>query len=177
MTEHAGTPLTIHAVTPQLQRKVEVKSAAFGEGQSIPPEFARDGDDVSPALSWEAVDEVNFWTLICEDPDAPRETPWVHWMIANIPGKRTNLPQGVEKIAHVEAVGQATQGRNDYGDIGWGGPQPPAGHGVHHYHFQLFGTSERLPFKPDTTLQEALQALKGLTLVSGELVGTYEIPG
>ena len=56
------------------------------------------------------------------------------------------------------------------------GPRPPEGHGVHRYHFQLFGLFERLPDDPDTPPGELLNMLKSQTLVAGEMIATYERP-
>jgi phosphatidylethanolamine-binding protein (PEBP) family uncharacterized protein len=68
------------------------------------------------------------------------------------------------------------QGRNDSGGSGWFGPKPPAGHGVHHYHFQLFALDGRLDLHPDADVRTLVDAIKGRTLADGELVGTYEVP-
>jgi phosphatidylethanolamine-binding protein (PEBP) family uncharacterized protein len=61
------------------------------------------------------------------------------------------------------------------GGHGWYGMKPPAGHGVHHYHFQLFALNRALPFDAGASVDELVQAMKGCTIASGELVGTYEI--
>ena len=68
------------------------------------------------------------------------------------------------------------KGRNTAGGSGWFGPQPPAGHGVHHYHFQLFALDGRLELHPDADVRTLVDAIKGRTLAEGELVGTYEVP-
>ena len=36
--------------------------------------------------------------IICDDPDAPRELPWVHWIIYNISAGITSLPENVLKV-------------------------------------------------------------------------------
>src|SRR5690606_40624535 len=59
---------------------------------------------------------------------------------------------------------------------GWFGPRPPAGHGLHHYYFQLFALDAPLDMGPQTPLAELLNALKGHTIAQGELVATYEAP-
>jgi hypothetical protein len=66
------------------------------------------------------------------------------------------------------------QGNNSAGEVGYFGPRPPDGHGVHHYHFQVFALSNRLDMGPETSFQELTNALKGSTLAEGELVGLYE---
>jgi phosphatidylethanolamine-binding protein (PEBP) family uncharacterized protein len=51
---------------------------AFKDGSSIPVEHTCDGEDSSPALSWDNVPAgIQFIALIVDDPDAPGKT-WVH---------------------------------------------------------------------------------------------------
>ena len=38
-------------------------------------------DNLSPAVEWEDVPGAQHYALIVEDPDAPREKPFVHWMV------------------------------------------------------------------------------------------------
>ena len=53
-------------------------------------------------------------------------------------------------------------------------PQPPPGHGVHHYHFKLYALDAMIDL-PDTTDADGLSAaMAGHILASTELVGTYE---
>jgi len=70
----------------------------------------------------------------------------------------------------------AVQAKNDSGTIGWFGPKPPAGHGVHHYHFQLFALDGPLTLHPlETDVRILTDAIKGRTVASGEVVGTFEV--
>ena len=96
----------------------------------------------------------------------------------DIPGAATGLPQALAGEGRIEtgALKGAIQGRNDAGTQGYFGPRPPVGHGVHHYHFQLFALSKRLGLDPSTPLSELLDALKGATLASAEMVALYEAP-
>ena len=66
------------------------------------------------------------------------------------------------------------QGRNNAKTAGYYGPLPPAGHGVHHYHFQLFALGSSVSLPPDSTLEDLINAMKGNVLAQGELIGTYE---
>jgi Raf kinase inhibitor-like YbhB/YbcL family protein len=173
----AGDDIVIHKVKPQeTGRLLHITSPALDEGGYITDPFSAYYDNISPRLEWSFVPEAAAFALVVEDPDAPRETPFVHWLIWDIPGQATGLPQGVghdRKIAAGELAG-ATQGRNDGGEVGYMGPKPPEGHGVHHYHFQLFALSKRLEMDPNTRLPDLLNALKQTTLASAELVGLYE---
>ncbi len=120
--------------------------------------------------------EAESYALVVQDPDAPTDEAVVHWMIWNIPGNATSLPPGISPRPHLDHPKGAVQGRNTKGVFGYLGPQPPPGHGVHRYHFQLFALDKLLPMSPETPLEELLNALKANTIASAELVGTYEAP-
>ena len=109
---------------------LSIRSPAFDENAEIPDKFTKDGGNVSPELTWSSVPEgTRSFALVVEDPDAPSGT-FRHWAIYDIPGDRMGLKQGED----VSAFGA---GVNDFGNTRYDGPQPPRGHGIHHYHFRL----------------------------------------
>lgn len=111
--------------------------------------------------------------MICDDPDAPGGT-WIHWVIYGIPANATSLPENVAKTDTVAELGGAKQGVNSYGTVGYGGPQPPRGHGVHHYHFRLYALDTELNLAPRVKRQQLDAAMKGHIIGETELVGTYQ---
>ena len=150
---------------------MRLESSAFKDGDPIPDEYSRDGGDASPPLSWSGVPEnARSLVLLCDDPDAPRGT-WVHWVLFDLPPKLTQLPAGVPQGDEPSVGG--VQGKNDYGDVGWGGPQPPRGHGVHHYSFRLSALDRMLKLPPGSTLAQVEAAMKGHVLGEARLTGTY----
>ena len=67
------------------------------------------------------------------------------------------------------------QGENGFHDVGYDGPLPPPGHGVHHYHFRVYALDQPLQFNGKHTDNKSLIAsMSGHILDSGEIVGTYE---
>lgn len=152
-----------------------LQSSAFGAGQKIPKKYTGDGEDVSPPLNWLSVpEETRELVLICEDPDAPTDEPWVHWVIYKIPASAMGLSENVAKAAKPGCPAGAMQGINTWGKTGYGGPHPPKGHGVHHYHFKVYALSKDLSLKPGANKGEVLKAMSGRVLAQGELVGTYQ---
>ncbi len=144
-----------------------VRSAAFAEGGPIPKKHTGEGEDVSPQITWSGAPAATAeFALICDDPDAPRATPWVHWVLYNIPADVKELPEG--------AKGIGTEGVNDSNMAEYNGPMPPRGHGVHHYHFKVYALDAKLGLKPALTKDELLAAMKGRVIAQGEIVGTYE---
>src|SRR4030088_813631 len=131
---------------------IELTSTAFQPGTTIPTQYTGDGADQSPPLHWsEPPDGTQSLALLCDDPDAPRGT-WVHWVLFDLPPTSTGLPAGVP-TSEKPPVGGG-QGKNDHAHIGWGGPQPPRGHGVHHYGFRLYALDKTLNLAPAATLAQ-----------------------
>lgn len=154
-----------------------LSSTAFAEGQPIPPKNTADGGDLSPPLTWSTPPEgTTDLALICEDPDAPRKEPWVHWVIYGIPADARGLPGGVPREGRPPEPAGAVQGKNSWPDlenIGYRGPDPPKGK-VHHYHFTLYAVDMSLPVEPGLTKDQLLRAMSGHVIGRGELIGTYE---
>src|SRR4051812_27110986 len=121
----AGEDIVIHKVRPQeTGRLLVLTSPGIDHSARIADIHSAYHDNLSPALSWTEVLETDAFALVMEDPDAPREKPFVHWMIWDIPGKATGLPRGVPtdgRIGSGELKG-AIQGRNDGGSQGYMGP-------------------------------------------------------
>ena len=154
---------------------ITVTSPAFKNDQPIPKKYSGEGADVSPPLSWSNVPaEAKELALICDDPDAPRPEPWVHWLIYKLPAGTTQLPEGIPPERTLKTPPGAMQGAKSFGKIGYGGPMPPPGHGVHHYHFKLYGLNKALQLQPGIEKKALLSALKGAIIAEGEIVGTYE---
>ena len=127
---------------------IELTSTAFSEGERVPVKYTGDGEDVSPPLSWSGLPEgTRELALICDDPDAPTAEPWVHWVIYKIPAELGGLPEGVAKTPRLAEPGGGLQGKNSWPSgqtIGYRGPAPPPGHGVHRWTAPAFPTDWRL---------------------------------
>jgi Raf kinase inhibitor-like YbhB/YbcL family protein len=151
---------------------IGLKSNAFEANAPIASKYAYDQENISPSLSWNNIPSgTKSIVLIVDDPDAPREKPWVHWIMYNIPATQMELAENIPALETLE--NGAKQGVNDWDKIGYGGPCPPVGHGIHHYHFKLYALKEILdvPEKPTKDIIE--NAMQGKILGYAELVGTY----
>ena len=157
---------------------IRLVSSAFSDGEMVPLPYTGDGEDVSPPLEWSNVPaETQSLALICDDPDAPSPEPWVHWVIYDLPAGLTALPQGIEPSELPNEPVGAAQGQNSWNTgqtIGYRGPAPPAGHGVHHYHFRLYALDQKLQLPPAADRQTLQQAMEGHVLAVGQLTGTYQ---
>jgi Raf kinase inhibitor-like YbhB/YbcL family protein len=174
--DHSGEALTRMKVQPILQSGVLVTCPVQEANGRLPDRHSGYFDNISPPLQWSGVPEARAWAIIVEDPDAPQEHPFIHWMIWNIGGEVTALPEGLPNSDSLITPQGAVQGRNGVGGHGWFGPRPPAGHGTHRYYFQVFALADPIEMGPDTPLTELLHVLKGTTLAHGEMMATYEAP-
>jgi Raf kinase inhibitor-like YbhB/YbcL family protein len=98
----------------------------------------------------------------------------VHWVLYRIPVGAGGLPEGVPPAEHINDPGGAIQGRNSWTRIGYGGPEPPRGHGIHHYRFRLYALDAALSLGPGADIEALTKAISGHVLGESELVGTYE---
>jgi Raf kinase inhibitor-like YbhB/YbcL family protein len=150
--------------------KIDITSKAFKDGEPIPKQYTADGKDISPPLSWGKLpDGARSVALICDDPDAPRDKPWVHWVIYNLPVDVRELAEG---IAPQNLSNGARQGKNDFGKIGYGGPSPPPGK-PHRYYFKLYALDRMLDLPAGATKDQLIAAMKGHVLAEGQLMGKY----
>jgi hypothetical protein len=145
----------------------------FGEGEPIPTKFTCEGENVSPLLKIEGIDEkVSSLAIIVDDPDAPMKT-FVHWVAWNIEPTNT-IPEGIPTSKEVTHPIKILQGKNDGKRFGYMGPCPPKGHGIHHYHFKVYALDTKLDLKPGSSKRKLLRAIKDHIIDQAELVGTYE---
>ena len=149
------------------EHSLVLTSSAFAANGPIPRKYTGEGENISPPLTWSGVpQDAKEFALICDDPDAPTPTPWVHWVVYGIPPTQRDLPEG--------AWEHLTLGQNDFHKTGYGGPMPPPGHGVHHYSFRLYALDAPLQAKPGLTKEQLVAVMRSHILAEGELVGTYE---
>jgi Raf kinase inhibitor-like YbhB/YbcL family protein len=174
--DHSGQSLTIQRVDPEMPVDILVTCPVQEADGRLPDRYTAYYANTSPPLRWSGLAEAQAWAIIVEDPDAPQEEPFVHWMIWNIAGELTAVPEGIGNAARPITPQNAIQGRNSHGSHGWFGPRPPAGHGVHRYYFQVFALNGPIDMGADTPLVELLNALKARTLATGEMMATYEAP-
>jgi Raf kinase inhibitor-like YbhB/YbcL family protein len=151
----SASPTTTFALT----------STAFSPGGEIPRTYTCDGPGRSVPLTWSGVPSGTLeLAVLVVDPDA---NGFVHWVAAGIAPSSPGLPDGASG-----STGVGVEGRNGAGRTGWTGPCPPSG--THHYQFTLFAVSKRLGLASGVTADELRNAVKGATIGTATLVGTYK---
>jgi Raf kinase inhibitor-like YbhB/YbcL family protein len=144
--------------------RMQITSSAFQEGGAIPEKFSKNGQNVNPELQIQgAPADAKSLALIVDDPDAPVGL-FTHWLVWNIDPKTKQIAEG-------SAPSGAVQGKNDFGQSGYGGPQPPSG--THRYFFKIFALDRTLDLKPGAKRKEVDAAMKGHIIGEGQLMGKY----
>jgi Xaa-Pro dipeptidase len=173
---HAGEhSLACRRTGVRIEPTIDVTSDAFTRGAPIPLRYTNDGANVSPPLRFRNVPpSARELVLLCEDPDAPMPVPFVHWLVYRLSPETRSLPEGIPKVPEPGSPKRMRQGKNGMKKLGYSGPAPPPGHGVHHYHYELFALDAPLDVSDFPTRDEILTAMQGHVIAFGELVGMYE---
>ena len=138
-------------------------SASFSEGGEIPERFTCNGDDLSPALAWTGTPlDASSLALVVRDRNAGG---FVHWVV-------TGIDPFVEGVGEGGLPENAIAGRNGAGSVGWIGPCPPAGTGVHNYEFALLALLDPVDLPLDTPAEEAASMLEAAAVERAVLTGT-----
>ncbi len=146
---------------------LRLSSPHFADGDRIPEPSSKDGGNAIPTLEWNDPPEGTVeLAILVEDPDTPVGT-WIHWVAAGIDPRSRHIEGGKLPDGTVE-------GGNDFGESGYGGPQPPPGDGVHRYVFSLYALKEPTGLRAGCTADDLRRAVIGKELARGVLVGTFE---
>ena len=154
---------------------MEIQSSAFKDGGKIPIQFvmvAAGGKNLSLPLSWKNVPPgTKSFALSMVDPH-PVAQNWVHWFVIDIPADTTSLPEGASRKKMPPG---STELRNSFGDVGYGGPQPPKGSGEHPYVITLYAlTVEKVELGANTSLAAFKKMVEGKAILSASITGKYE---
>jgi Raf kinase inhibitor-like YbhB/YbcL family protein len=154
-------------------QSLHLASPAFANGARMPERFTADGAGVSPPLFWTGVPEgTERLVLIVEDPVAPAPQPLVHAVVWGLPVDG-DLKEGAIRADGAGDSDGRDVGRNSYFGEGWLPPDPPTGHGAHHYAFQLFALGPCADPGENPGRGAIVKAMAGCVLAAGLLTGTY----
>ncbi|MGE0042340.1 MAG: YbhB/YbcL family Raf kinase inhibitor-like protein [Vicinamibacterales bacterium] len=126
---------------------MRLMTTGWADGDDIPVKFSQAGEQVSPPLTWTNVPAgTRSFVLHMRDPDVARNKTTedqVHWLVWNIPGDATGLPEGQPEGATLPNGAKQISASG----MTYRGPGAPASGPKHHYTFELFAL--------DTTLDVA----------------------
>jgi Raf kinase inhibitor-like YbhB/YbcL family protein len=153
---------------------------AFADGTDIPAKYTQVANQTSPGVTWTNVPKgtVSF-VLHMHDMEQSRNRTsddQLHWLVWNIPGNVTSLPEGIPMGAQLQ---------NDAYQISasgavYRGPGAPASGPRHHYTFELFALDTKLDVQPGTdpfeTRTMVIKAIQGHILGKAVYMGLFHRP-
>lgn len=157
-----------------------MSTAAYPDGGEIPAKYTQAGDQTSPALTWTNVPAgTASFVLHMHDMEVARNRTTddqVHWLVWNIPGTETGLPEGVPMGAQlkngayqISATGPVYRGPG----AGANGPR-------HHYTFELYALDIKLEVAPATdafeTRTNVMKAIQGHIIGKAVYMGLFRRP-
>ena len=148
---------------------LSLSSSAFEDGGEIPDEYGYEERNVNPPLEIEGVPPTaESLALIVDDPDAvePAGKVWDHWVVWNVDPDHQQIPEGWD----AQDAG-AVEGQNDYGETGFGGPNPPDGE--HTYRFELYALEDTFDLSEETNADTLRNTIDDAVLAEATLEGTY----
>ena len=153
---------------------MEISSSAFKDKEKIPIQYVMPGaggKNISIALSWKnAPAGTKSFALSIVDPH-PVAQNWVHWFVINIPKDVTSIDEGASKKKMPPG---SVELKNSFGDVGYGGPQPPKGTGDHPYVITVYALSvEKLELGTNTSLSAFKKGIEGKVIESATVTGMY----
>jgi len=161
-------------------RPMTLTTTAFPDGGQIPTKYTQAGEQVSPALTWTntPAGTVTF-ALHMHDIDVARNKTTddqAHWVVWNIPGTATGLPEGVPKG---ETLADGSHQISASGPV-YRGPGAPATGPLHHYVFEIFALDTKLDVTATAdafeTRAAVMKALQGHVLGKATYMGLFRRP-
>jgi len=138
--------------------------SVFEDGGKIPEKYTFDGDNVNPPLKlYDVPENAKSLVLVIEDPDAPGKI-WTHWILWNI-------PSNTKKIEEDDVPDNSKQGLNDFGRVGYDGPNPPSG--THHYLFKIYALDTSLSLDESSRKRDVLDAMQSHIIDQATLKCVY----
>ena len=164
-------------------------TSAWEDGGVIPDKYtmAAGAATVSPALQWSQVPPgTRSFVLLVHDPEPvlnkSTKMDITHWLIWNIPGTATGLPEGVKP------GGDLPDGSHQISASGpqYRGPGAAATGPLHHYTFEVYALDTKLDVIASTATQvinaaletraSVMKAMNGHVLGKAVYVGLFKRP-
>ena len=127
------------------------------------------GQNLAPTLHWYNVPSgTKSFAFTITDVDAPVADGFHHWIVYNIPRQVTTL--------HGHGSNPFSEGTNDYGTVGYGGPCPPADGQVHHYIFTVYALSVAHVAGTHLTFAKLISAIAPHVVGAAATIGKFQLP-
>lgn len=184
---------------PSAAFAIDVKVDGIGQDGAIHKRHAKciatidgkstKGENLRPAISWNAVKNAKSYAIVVSDPDVPADTrrandekvkigkkderqTFYHWVQFNIPADVTRIAGGPATI------GYGVGAKNDVSKAtGYDGPCPPWNDArIHHYHFRVVALdTAKLELEESALAIDAFEAINAHAIEDGEQVATFTL--
>jgi hypothetical protein len=151
----------------------------WDDGSEVPLKYSCSGQPkgISPAMDWKQVPPgtESFLVLVHDPEPHPGKglTDITHWLIWNIPGTATGLPEDVPAGATLpDGAHQMTRGNGANAAAAYGGPCAPPGPD-HHYTYELWALDTKLDVPETATRADVMKAADGHILGAAEWIGKF----
>lgn len=162
----------LHAVPETLV----LTSPTFDFEGAIPADFTADGPGLSPPVHWSNLpEEAAALVFVIEDADSPTPQPLTHAIVYDLPPTLTGFAAGALRSANHSGEAYA-MGKNSRHTLEYLPPDPPPGHGVHRYVFQLYALDAATGVPDHPSKGDIKEALLDRVISRGLLIGIYERP-
>lgn len=161
-------------------------TTAWPDGQQIPVKYTQAGEQVSPELKWTNVPAGTVAFVVnMLDPDVSVQRgveTQPHWIVWNIPGTSTGLPENVPHGADLpDGSRQISASGPQYR-----GPGAAANGPLHHYTIEVYALDTKVDVAPSTSTQavtaaietraNVMKAMQGHVLGKAVYVGLFRRP-
>jgi len=155
-------------------------TTAFVDGTEIPAKYTQAGNQTSPAITWTNVPAGTVTFLLhMHDLEVSRNhttDDQLHWIVWNIPGTATGLPEGVPMGAQLQ---NGAYQLSASGAV-YRGPGAPATGPRHHYTFELYALDTKVDVQPGTdafeTRSNIMKTIQGHVLGKAVYMGLFHRP-
>jgi Raf kinase inhibitor-like YbhB/YbcL family protein len=173
---HESALVFHHRALDAVPAVIRVASPEFPDHGVLPARYTADGEGLSPPLAWSGVPiGAASLVIIVEGADSPTPLPLVHaieWGLAGADGK---LPAGALPRAGESLRADMRMGRNSLLTVGYLPPDPPSGHGMHQYAFEVFALDQAMWVSTGLSpgRGKVVEWLIGHAIAKGMLIGLY----
>jgi len=142
--------------------------APWPDGEGVEVINTCDGDDISPALSWNGVPDGTVELAVAMvDESVGDGTPFVHWVMAGISPNEPGLIEGDNPAG-------AIRGINFFGNVGYNGPCPPPGDPDHLYRITVYALNQQVEFADATPSEDLLGFIQAVAVASADVTGFFQ---
>ncbi|MEO6879303.1 MAG: YbhB/YbcL family Raf kinase inhibitor-like protein [Gemmatimonadaceae bacterium] len=174
------------AQAPRGAPPMALTTTAWPDGAQIPVRYTQAGDQISPELQWtNAPAGTQSFVINMIDPDVSVQRgtqAQPHWIVWNIPGTATGMPEGVKPGADLpDGAHQISASGRQYRGPGAGANGP-----LHHYTFEVYALDTKVDVPASSAAQPmaaaletraaVMQAMQGHVLGKAVYVGLFRRP-